>query len=437
MTPSSSEPPFADRVDAGRQLAERLIRLVADERIADPVVVGMARGGVPVAAEVARALRSPLDVAIVHKIGAPSQRELAIGAIAEGGDAVLDGRHTSNFNLDDPDVAEIVRDEREHLARRSEVYRSACPEISLRGRDVILIDDGLATGFTAAAAVRSMRDRGAARIVLAVPVCPAEALDELIAPAPDEFVHLIAPRSFYAVGLWYRDFPQVSDAEVLELLGSARASAASERREIAIEAGSGVQLTGDLTVPAGPWGIVLFAHGSGSSRLSPRNRMVADRFAGAGLATLLFDLLDDEEAQDRANVFDIGLLAGRLLSARRRLREEAAVRDLPVGLFGASTGAAAALCAAADPEAEIVAVVSRGGRPDLAADQLPLVAAPTLLIVGGADTEVLALNEAAMKRMTCQVELEIVPGAHHLFEAPGELEQVAELALAWFRAATS
>lgn len=202
-------------------------------------------------------------------------------------------------------------------------------------------------------------------------------------------------------------------------------------RDIEIDA-AGVRLGGALVVPADASGVVLFAHGSGSSRYSPRNRMVSERLNEGGLATLLFDLLDDREARDRRNVFDIGLLAERLLRARNWLRTEPGAGDLPVGLFGASTGAAAALVAAATLEAEIEAVVSRGGRPDLAGRSLARVSAPTLLIVGGEDHEVVALNQQAMRQMHCHVELSIVPGAGHLFENPGELEEVADEAFNWF-----
>lgn len=187
------------------------------------------------------------------------------------------------------------------------------------------------------------------------------------------------------------------------------------------------RLAGDLVVPEPALGLVLFAHGSGSSRASPRNRMVASVLQEAGLATLLFDLLTPEEALDRANVFDIELLAGRLLEALDRVVEEPDLRGLPVGLFGASTGAAAALVAAAR-SAAIRAVVSRGGRPDLAGAALAAVRAPTLLIVGGEDHPVLELNEAAARRLAGPHRLVIVPGATHLFEEPGALERVAVLA---------
>ncbi len=193
----------------------------------------------------------------------------------------------------------------------------------------------------------------------------------------------------------------------------------------------GVRLPGELRVPDGAIGVVAFAHGSGSGRLSPRNRQVAAALEVAGLATLLFDLLTPEESMDRGNVFDIELLATRLLAATRWLHGQPEGR-LPLGSFGASTGAAAALWAAAEAPQQVRAIVSRGGRPDLAGSRLPRVRAPTLLIVGGHDPVVLELNRQAQAAMTCPTELVVVPGAGHLFEEPGALEAVAELAARWF-----
>lgn len=190
-------------------------------------------------------------------------------------------------------------------------------------------------------------------------------------------------------------------------------------------------LPGELIDVADPLGLVLFVHGSGSSRTSPRNRFVAEVLHRHRLATLLFDLLTDAEAADRRNVFDIALLSRRVEEALAWLQMRADVGHLPVGLFGASTGAAAALCAAAAQPARVGAVVSRGGRPDLAEDHLEHVQAPTLLIVGGDDTEVLGLNRFAARRLHCLHRLEIVPGATHLFEEPGTLEQVAAHASEW------
>lgn len=191
-------------------------------------------------------------------------------------------------------------------------------------------------------------------------------------------------------------------------------------------------LPGTLTIPDDARGIVIFAHGSGSSRHSPRNVHAAHRLQKAGFATLLFDLLSDAEAQDRRNVFDIPLLGQRVVEAVDWLRTKKACAHLPIGLFGASTGAAAAIVAAMERCEEVQAVVSRGGRPDLADGALDAIRAPTLLLVGGHDGEVLALNRRAMARMRCETNLEIVPRAGHLFEEPGTLDAALDYATEWF-----
>ena len=208
-----------------------------------------------------------------------------------------------------------------------------------------------------------------------------------------------------------------------------------ENREVEINTGE-VILNGNLAIPENACGIVLFAHGSGSSRHSPRNNYVAEIIQRAGLATLLFDLLTEEEETidlaTRELRFDIGLLARRLLGATAWLAASDETKDLNVGYFGSSTGGAAALIAAAKAKHGVGAVVSRGGRPDLAGDSLPLVESPVLLLVGGLDTTVIRLNEVAMERLTCEKELRIIPGATHLFEEPGTLQNVAEDAADFF-----
>jgi dienelactone hydrolase len=201
-----------------------------------------------------------------------------------------------------------------------------------------------------------------------------------------------------------------------------------------IQAGEAI-LSGDLRLPPTPQGLVLFAHGSGSSRMSPRNRFVADVLVAAGIGTLLFDLLT--EAEERIDLltrelrFDIPLLTGRLAAAANWVSGQEALRGLPLGFFGASTGAAAALAASCE-RPEVIAVVSRGGRPDLAGPRLPQVRAATLLIVGGEDLQVIQLNREALSQMQCEARIEIVPGATHLFEEPGTLARAAGLAAAWF-----
>ncbi|MFG2830380.1 phosphoribosyltransferase family protein [Streptomyces sp. NPDC048434] len=424
---------FTDRADAGHRLAEALQHLQGEE----PVVLGLPRGGVPVAFEVARALRAPLDVIVVRKLGVPYQRELGFGAIGEGGVRVISDDIVRRGRLEPADLASVEHAEAAELARQAERFRAGRPRLDLAGRTAILVDDGIATGATAAAACEVVRAQGADRVVLAVPVAPPDAAERLRG-ATDEFVCLSTPFAFSAVGEWYRDFSQTPDDEVVSLLAQAAddpgpptgetGAETDVAEEVAIDA-AGVRLTGDLTVPAGARAMVMFAHGSGSSRHSPRNRLVAAALNEAGLGTLLFDLLTPAEEAHRANVFDIETLAERLADASGWLRGRFTV---PIGYFGASTGAAAALRAAAAPDADIGAVVSRGGRPDLAGAVLPGVRAPTLLIVGGNDPLVIDLNREAEAALRTETRLEIVPGATHLFEERGTLQQVAELARDWF-----
>jgi len=210
---------------------------------------------------------------------------------------------------------------------------------------------------------------------------------------------------------------------------SAEAVVRIDRHEIVVPP---VRLNGILALPVPSRAVVVFAHGSGSSRLSPRNTYVATALNQAGLATLLFDLLTEEEAVDRANVFDIPLLAHRLEMAGDWAASDERTRHLPVGYFGASTGAAAALVAASAARGNVFAVVSRGGRPDLAMGALDRVRAPTLLIAGSLDSQVLALNEAAYEALVCEKAVEVVPGATHLFEEPGTLDHVIALTRDWF-----
>ncbi|MGW0550732.1 alpha/beta family hydrolase [Streptomyces altiplanensis] len=421
---------FTDRVDAGRRLALALRHLKAE----GPVVLGLPRGGVPVAFEVARALDAPLDVVVVRKLGVPYHRELGFGAIGEGGARVISDDIVRRSGLREEALVAVERAEEAELERRARRFRGDRPRLALDGRTAVVVDDGIATGATAAAACEVVRAQGAARVVLAAPVAAPDAVARLSTEA-DDVVCLSVPQMFRAVGEWYENFTQTSDEEVVALLAQAAQAggrAAGEAEEVEVDAG-GVRLAGDLTLPEGAGAAVMFAHGSGSSRHSPRNRSVAAALNRAGLGTLLFDLLTPAEEADRANVFDIETLAGRLGDATRWLHRRVSV---PIGYFGASTGAAAALRAAAsagaDAGTEVGAVVSRGGRPDLAGPRLGDVRAPTLLIVGSRDTLVLDLNQRAQAELRCENRLEIVPGATHLFEEPGALDKVAGLARDWF-----
>lgn len=479
--------PFLDRADAGRRLAGALLKL----RGQDVVVLALPRGGVPVAAEVARALHAPLDVVVVRKLGVPVQPELGMGAIGEDGVRIINPDVVQMAQVTAGQLAAVEERERHELARRALRFRGDRPPVPVAGRTAIIVDDGIATGSTARAACQATRARGAVRVVLAVPVAPPSAGASLAADA-DEVICVETPPYFSAIGEWYQDFTQTSDEDVVRLLersdrdsgpqawqappswqaagpvagngpggtpatGSGAAGPQRAREggpagpwpasggapagpgpgtggwdgEVVVTAGP-LALAGQLTVPPDPAGLVVFAHGSGSSRDSPRNRYVARVLTEAGLGTLLFDLLTQDEEEDRGNVFDIPLLARRLAAATGWLRQHPAAAGHRIGYFGASTGAAAALLAAAEPGSEAAAVVSRGGRPDLAMPRLAEVRAPTLLIVGSLDTTVLELNRTAAEHLVCENQLAVVPGATHLFEEPGTLDRAAGLARDWF-----
>lgn len=480
---------FTDRADAGQRLARRLEYL----RGADVVVLGLPRGGVPVAFEVARALGAPLDVIVVRKLGVPFQPELAMGAIGEGGVRVENDEVLRRSGITATELASVEQRELADLKQQAQRFRAGRPHVDIAGRKVIVIDDGIATGSTASAACQVARREGAAAVIMAAPVGAPESIRALRAVC-DEVICLDAPPFFAAVGTWYDDFRHVPDADVINLLeraanavpapappadpppapqppaqsrrgrgrGSAPPAADSSSTEspensnprsfAAITHGSGssaqlperdepvevragtVLLAGHLTIPPNPAGIVIFVHGSGSSRHSPRNRYVASQLNAAGLGTLLFDLLTSTEELDRVNVFDVETLASRLTEVTAWLRGQPGALDATIGYFGASTGAAAALWAASEQAADIAAVVSRGGRPDLAEARLAAVRSPTLLIVGDKDEVALGLNREAQHWLRCENRLAIVPGATHLFEEPGALQTVTRLARDWFHA---
>ncbi len=452
-----------DRITAGRDLARSLVKYCKHP---DVIVLALPRGGVPVAAEIAHALHAPLDIVVVRKLGTPGHEELAMGAIASGGIRVLNSDIVSALGITDEAIERVAARERTELERRMKAYRGERAWPSIEGKRVILVDDGVATGATMRAAIAALRSQSPAHVTVAVPVAPFETLTHLRSEA-DEVVCLATPEPFRAIGVWYMSFPQLSDEEVRRTLcaswaehDAARGEPAqagaqhpsdlqtgsrnragrlamrpTREQEVLIRAGR-VGLEGTLRTPGPAHGLVVFAHGSGSTRFSARNRYVAEHLNEVGLATLLFDLLTEaeQEIDERTGAlrFDIGLLSARLTDVLDWIGTQPALREMPAGLFGASTGAAAALNAAAARPLQVAAVVSRGGRPDLAPASLASVRAPTLLVVGGLDDVVIGLNQQAAARLECEHRLEIVPGASHLFEESGKLEAVAQLARDWF-----
>ena len=434
---------FENREDAGWQLAKQL---QAFANRTDVTVLGIPRGGVAVAYEIATALHVALDIFLSRKLGVPGHEELAFGAVAAEDGRYLDEQIIRAAKISPLQIERITAEVRATLSQRAAAYRGNRPPLQVAGRTIILVDDGIATGASVYAAIRALRQMKPALLVLAVPVVPSSTYAWLQSIV-DQMVILSAPEEFYAVGQFYEDFSQVEDDEVITLLQRAEQLSSARRQisqsgspeinsEVCIDLGT-LQLEGDLSVPANALGLVLFAHGSGSSRHSPRNQYVAKVLQSNGVATLLFDLLThEEEVIDQRTSrlrFDIGFLAQRLVGATRWAHGQAATQNLPIGYFGASTGGAAALVAAAQLPELITTVVSRGGRPDLAEDSLRGVRASVLLLVGGEDRLVIALNRQALQKLHCETkQLVVVPGATHLFEEPGALEKVASAAADWF-----
>jgi putative phosphoribosyl transferase len=441
---------FKNREDAGQQLA-RLLARFANQK--DVIVLGIPRGGVSVAYEVARKLHAPLDIFLAQKLGVPGQEELAFGAIALHDGRFLDQEIIRAADISEEQIERITNEAISKLEFRATMYTGDHPPLHLQGRTVILVDDGIATGASTLAAIHGLRQMKPARLILAVPVAPKPSC-EWLKSMVDEFVCVDSPVEFYGVGQFYLHFDQVPDEEVIRLLQlserpphkTAEANVsqhslkesprAATQRDVEISFGN-ISLAGRLVVPQNAKGIVLFAHGSGSSRFSPRNRRVAEVLHSRGFATLLFDLLThEEESVDRWTAqmrFDTALLADRLIKVTHWIAENEESKGLSIGYFGASTGAAAALIAAAELPDRVTAVVSRGGRPDLAADALGRVRASTLLLVGELDGLVIRLNRQAFARMQPDhKQLMIIPGASHLFEEPGTLERVSLAAADWF-----
>ncbi len=450
---AEAEMVFKNREDAGWQLARKLAVYAGRK---DVIVLGIPRGGVEVAFPVAQALGVPMDIFLSKKLGVPGQEELAFGAVAADGSRYVNERIVAVAGIEDEEMERITSATLKTLRERETRFRAGRGPLDVTGQTVILVDDGIATGASMEAAVQMLKKMGPARLVVAFPVAPV-GISARLRREVDEVVCLEEEPDFFAVGQFYRDFSQVSDEEVIDLMKKAEETVAtdaganpmaladaaendppaakSEETEVRIQMG-GLTLEGVLHLPQNCVGVVLFAHGSGSSRFSPRNRYVAKVLQQRQIGTLLFDLLTREEEQEdewTARIrFDIPLLAERMEGATQWLEGYLGSRNLPFGYFGASTGAAAALVAAAKLPDKVGAIVSRGGRPDLAGDALEHVQVPTLLLVGGLDDVVIGLNEEALARLRCEKKLQIIPGATHLFEEPGTLEAVAEAAAAWF-----
>jgi len=416
---------FRDRVDAGQKLAA----VLKQKNYANPIVLGIPRGGVPVAAEIARALDSPLSVVVARKLGAPGNPELAIGATTATGVAYVNTAVVIAVGADQPYIdAEKERQVKE--ARRREELFDARRRATVKERTVIVVDDGVATGATAIAAVRAMKAEGASKVVLAVPVGPPEMID-LLSREADEVVCLDADPGFWAVGQYYDDFSQVSDDDVRALLDTFPAERAPDpSRRVRIRR-QDVQLVGILTTPAGvgPFPLVIFVHGLGSGKDSPRNLTIASHIVDSGIATLLFDLNGHGESSTDAND-GVQSYVADTEAAFAWAAAQPEVQKAAIGIAGSSLGATVAALALAQGRVKPKTLVLRA--PPMEPEDFRSVRVPSLVLIGSHDPLRAGVEWGVI---ACpQLTLSVVEGASHLFEEPGTLEEALHRTVDWFTA---
>jgi putative phosphoribosyl transferase len=453
LTLDETRPVFRDRAHAGDALAHSLRRF-ADQ--SDVIVLGLARGGVPMARQVADAIGAPFNVLISRTIGVPGIEELAFAAISEGSDRVVADPLAWYIGVPPGIVDRLASRERIELARRAALYREGEALPDVKGRVVILVDDGLASGATLRAAALGMRGGHPKRLVAAVPVASRAGLDEM-RDEVDEMIALSVPRAFHTVSSSYERFEPLTDDDVLTALGrpvrrvsrmvydiSGRIT--DGERTIEIPVGDG-RLVGELATSqhfgfhdnneAGhePDALVVLAHGGGGNRDSYRNRYIAGRLRMSGYATLRVDLLTNAEQQMESRTSeircDVARAAARLTDVCDWATRAGVYGARRVILLGAGTVAAAALSAAAQRQSNTLAVVTRGGRVDLSGPDLARVRAPVLMLVGEADDQGVELSRHATQFLPRRATLIRIPGASHTFAEPGALGAVAEQTVRW------
>jgi predicted phosphoribosyltransferase/dienelactone hydrolase len=417
---------FRDRREAGEKLAAALLPM----KLVKPVVLGIPRGGVPLAAEVARALSGDLAVVVARKLGAPGNPELAIGATTETGVSYVNDALARQCGADAGYLKAETRRQVREAHRREQMFNSH-RRPPVRGRTVIVVDDGVATGATAIAAVRSIRAEGAARVILAIPVGPPGMVERLGDEA-DEVVCLEADPGFFAVGQYYEDFRQVSDEDVSRLLASfpaARPGEAAAERRVRIPR-DGLELAGILATPpgGGPFPLVIFAHGLGSGKDSPRNVAIAKRLVEEGIATLLFDLSGHGESPPDPRDGEAAFVADVAAAFEWSAAQPGLDRER-IGIAGSSLGATVAAMAVAAGRARPSTLVLRA--PPMDAKLFRALRVPTLVLVGSRDPLRSRVERDASGG--ADVTVSVVEGAGHLFEEPGTLERALEGTVAWFR----
>lgn len=413
--------PFADRRAAGRRLAAE----IADLAVAPCTVVALPGGSVPVAVEVATALGAPLELLAVGPITAPGLPHLVLGGVTEDGTGVVNGDMARRLGLSELRVRLLRRETASRLRERGARLRAHRDPLDLHGRTTIVVADALRSGLPALAAVRAARARGAGPVVVATPVAAPDAV-ALLRTEADDVRCTIVPERLAARTAWY-DGPEPSDDDVAPLLAEHAGPGGEDGAHDVLIDAPGARLPGRLMPVRGARGAVVLA---ARPQDGSRDDELARLLVAAGLTTLTAPLLTPEEAADGAAAFDIPLLTARAAALAGWALADPATRELPLALVGASTSAAAALrIAAATPE--IQAVVSCGGRPDLAGGLLADVRAATLLVVGAEDREVLALNRRAEGVLGCPHQLAVVPGAGHRLAGAADVAALARLAGSW------
>lgn len=422
---------FVNREAAGQALVAELAGVVTGPA----VVVAVPRGGVAVALPIAERLKAPLTVVYARKLTAPVAPELAFGALDEDGEATLDATTLAMLGLGGDDVERARTRVAGEIRRRMALYGAPPLSTFLPGKTVVLVDDGLATGLTMRAAVAYARRHGALEVVVAVPCASTPAAERFRRDA-DRFVGLVVDPEFVAVSQYYVDFSPVTDDEVVALLAKGRGGGnpgGPEGLRISFLNSRGRRLAGELLLPPGwgPHAVVVFAHGWGSGKASPRNREAAEALRAAGIAAFLFDFTGHGESEGSGADSTLGQQVDDLQAALAVLRTLDDLDGARVGVVGASSGAAVALRAVAGG-APVRALVLRSGNPEGAERLAPQVTVPTLLIVGERDAATLAANEALAARLGGPHRLEVVPGGDHLFQDPGALRRAVGLTVRWF-----
>jgi putative phosphoribosyl transferase len=416
---------FRDREDAGRRLAQLLV----GKKIEHPIVLGIPRGGVPVALEVARALRGELGVVVARKLRAPGQPELAIGAVSSTGVAYINHRLAEECGADERYLADEQARQTEEASRREAEF-DGHRHAPVSGRTVIVVDDGIATGATAIAALRSMRWAGAKRVIFAVPVGPPETIETMRREADEVYCLAVEP-DFFAIGQFYADFRPFENDEVRKVLDEFERGASAVQRRRATIRRDGVNLAALLAVPPGSGAspCVVFIHGLGSGKDSPRNTVIAERLLDAGFATLLFDLSGHGESDDDPRGDEA--FGDDLTAVYNWVQAQPGIDATQLMLAGSSMGGVVAAEAVRGGRLKPppVAVVLRA--PPVGPGDLDTITTPTLVVVGSHDPLLATVEMAAAASPAAR--LSVIPRAGHLFEEPGALDEVLDRTVAFLQ----